>query len=212
MTREEEEALVGWLVKEKAGQAVFRMRITERYEISDSINGEIITDWRTQGMDAKTDGRRAAKDFSWIVNTDHSLYRLGPTLHFKPLPGAFANCGQSNKRDGQTLGGGDCRRRRRGGEKKRFFLRGNMEIRGGNTFAHRLVSRWKERSRFVRKGIDRINLIISVVFDREMCVFYNYNIWWEIVNVSKFILYTEFIRFKWHKCSTSFDVITRHAF
>lgn len=44
MTREEEEALVGWLVKEKAGQAVFRMRITERYEISDSINGEIITD------------------------------------------------------------------------------------------------------------------------------------------------------------------------
>lgn len=169
-----------WLVvKEKAGQ-VFRMRITDRYEISDSINGEIITDWRTQGMDAKTDGRRAAKDFSWIVNTDQSLYRLGPTLHFKPLPGAFANCGQSNVMDKrEEIVVVEV-------EKRRDFTR--QYGRGGNTFEHRLVfdeEQWRKVFRL--KGIDRVNLTRSIVLDREIYVcaiangdflqFYNYNVW-----------------------------------
>lgn len=145
--REEEEALL--VVKEKAGQ-VFRMRITDRYEISDSINGEIITDWRTQGMDAKTDGRRAAKDFSWIVNTDQSLCRLGLTLHFKPLPGAFANC------TGATWWTNGRRLWSRGGEKKRF-LRGSI-LRGGNTVEHRLDldEEQKEKSRLRSKGINQV--------------------------------------------------------
>ena len=55
------------------------MRRTNRYEISDSISGEIITDWREHGRDGtdgRTDGRTdevswpGEKDFSWIVNTD----------------------------------------------------------------------------------------------------------------------------------------------
>lgn len=129
MTREGR-SVVSWWWKRRQGR-YFRMRVTDRYEISDSINGEIITDWRTQGMDAKTDGRRAAKDFSWIVNTDQSLYRLGPTLHFKPLPGAFANCGQSNvmdKREEIVV---------LEVEKRRDFTR--QYGRGGNTFERRLV-------------------------------------------------------------------------
>lgn len=129
MTREGR-SVVGWWWKRRQGR-YFRMRVTDRYEISDSINGEIITDWRTQGMDAKTDGRRAAKDFSWIVNTDQSLYRLGPTLHFKPLPGAFANCGQSNVMDKrEEIVVVEV-------EKRRDFTR--QYGRGRNTFERRLV-------------------------------------------------------------------------